>query len=243
MKRGSVVCLIDAQTLVREALAESLAVRGISVLQAPGIEDARRFLARSNVLLAAYDFHNPGGIDAVAEYARANADGRGATITHTLSPEVFAETLSRGGAGSVERDWSLERLVAAIRSLVAHQSVREPEEIVRLLTQAARLERRRHMIERALARLTAREAEVLRCMASGLSGPEIAAMLVISEKTERTHVANILKKLRVRSKLQAVVFAAATGFVELSIDEPGDGPDDQGGNRPSAASGRALAQT
>ena len=49
--------------------------------------------------------------------------------------------------------------------------------------------------------------------------PEVAAKLYISDKTERTHVANILKKLRVRSKLQAVVFAAATGFVELSVQE------------------------
>jgi DNA-binding NarL/FixJ family response regulator len=234
-----VVCLIDAQTLVRETLAESLVLRGISVLQAEGISDARSFLARSDVLLAAYDFHNPGGIDAVAEYARANANGRGATITQTLSPDVFAETISRGGAGSVERDWPLCRLVDAIRSLAAHQSLREPEEIVLLLTQAARLRRRRQMVERALARLTAREAEVLRCMASGRSGPEIAAALVISEKTERTHVANILKKLRVRSKLQAVVFAAATGFVELSIDETGYGVDDpQADNRLSAAPGR-----
>ena len=221
MNRSSVaVCLVDVQTLVREALAESLAARGISVWQAADIEQARLAFSRTDVLLAAHDFHNPGGIDAVEEYARSNPRGHGATITHMLSPEVFAETLHRGGAGSVERDWPMDRLVAAIRSLADDQSIRQPEEIVRILTQAAHAENRRRGVERALARLTAREVEVLRCMASGLSGPEVAAKLYISDKTERTHVANILKKLRVRSKLQAVVFAAATGFVELSIQEP-----------------------
>jgi DNA-binding NarL/FixJ family response regulator len=220
VNRSSVaVCLLDVQTLVREALAESLAARGISVWQAADIDDARLVFSRTDVLLAAHDFHNPGGIDAVEEYARVNARGHGATITHMLSPAVFAETLRRGGAGSVERDWSVDRLVAAIRSLADNRSFRQPEETVQILTQAAHAENRRRAVERALARLTAREVEVLRCMASGLSGPEVAAKLYISDKTERTHVANILKKLRVRSKLQAVVFAAATGFVELSVQE------------------------
>jgi DNA-binding NarL/FixJ family response regulator len=221
VNRSSVtVCLVDVQTLVREALAESLASRGISVRQAAGLEQARPAFSKTDVLLAAHDFHNPHGIDTVEEYARSNARGHAATITHMLSPEVFAETLHRGGAGSVERDWPVDRLVAAIRSLAENQSIRQPDEIVRILTQAAHAENRRRSVERALARLTAREVEVLRCMACGLSGPEVAAKLYISDKTERTHVANILKKLRVRSKLQAVVFAAATGFVELSIREP-----------------------
>ena len=119
----------------------------------------------------------------------------------------------------MEREWSLDRLVAAIKSLAQHESIRSPEEIARIMTEAAQTVNRRRMVERALTRLTAREAEVLHCMSSG-PPTEIAARLFISEKTERAHVANILKKLGVRSKLQAVVFAAATGFVELSIHTP-----------------------
>lgn len=213
----TVVGLVDRQTLTRETLALGLTARGFRVLPIADPDRARSTFSSVDVLLAAYDFHNPAGISVAEEYAAQRGTRCAATITHTLSPEVFAETLNRGAAGSVERDWPLDRLARAVIAMRNEESLRPAEEIVRILTKAAQVETRRRMIERALSQLTTREVEILRCMAVGHTGPEVAARLHISEKTERAHVANILRKLRVRSKLQAVVFAAAAGFVELTI--------------------------
>ena len=214
---ATVVGLADRQTLTRETLALALSASGFRVIQIAEPESARSAFPRIDVLLAAHDYHNPSGIRLAGEYAAYCGARRAATITYTLSAEVFAETLNCGGAGSVERDWELDRLTSAIRSMRDDGSLRPAEETVRILTRAAQVETRRRMIDRALSQLTAREVEILRCMAAGHTGPEVAARLHISEKTERAHVANILRKLRVRSKLQAVVFAAAAGFVELTI--------------------------
>ena len=76
-----------------------------------------------------------------------------------------------------------------------------------------------HDARRAIARLTERELEVLSLLAEGLGAQDIAARLHISAKTERNHVASILSKLGVHSRLQAVLYAARHGLVELGTKD------------------------
>jgi DNA-binding NarL/FixJ family response regulator len=213
------VLVVDQRVLFREALAESLRARGYSVHQTGDIAEARRYYRISDILLSACDFHNPHALQIVAEFAQANPSGRAVTLTQTLSAEAFVNTIHAGGAGSIERSCSLEELVSVLHRLMRRESIRDPEEVVQILTQATQESHRRRKVESALSLLTHREGEILRCIAAGLTGPEIAGRLSISEKTVRAQVASILRKLGVHSKLQAVIFAAATGYVELRLPE------------------------
>ncbi len=89
------------------------------------------------------------------------------------------------------------------------------EEVVELLRFAGSRREQEDEARRAIARLTAREKELLQALAEGLDGQEIAARLTISPVTERNHMANIFAKLGVHSRLQALVFALRHGVVEI----------------------------
>jgi RNA polymerase sigma factor (sigma-70 family) len=106
-----------------------------------------------------------------------------------------------------------ERLFDAVRVVAAGEALLAPSVTRRLIAEFARLHPRRSSVPLALPGLTPRETEVLRLIAEGLSNPEIAARLVISEETVKTHVSRVLNKLGLRDRTQAVVFAYESGLV------------------------------
>ncbi|HZB57681.1 MAG TPA: response regulator transcription factor, partial [Actinomycetota bacterium] len=120
------------------------------------------------------------------------------------------DALRVGASGFLLKRARPDELVQAIRTVVAGESLLFPAAIRRLAARrapgpaAARLEG---------AQLTEREAEVLALMARGLSNAEIAGQLTVSLQTVKTHVANVLAKLRARDRTQAVVAAYDSGFV------------------------------
>jgi DNA-binding NarL/FixJ family response regulator len=118
--------------------------------------------------------------------------------------------LVRAGAGFLLKDVPEEQLVAAIRVVAAGGSLFAPTVTTRLIEEFAR-RARAPAPPAELEELTPRELEVLRLVARGLSNAEIAATLVVSEHTTKTHVASVLSKLHLRSRVQAVVLAYETG--------------------------------
>jgi DNA-binding NarL/FixJ family response regulator len=129
--------------------------------------------------------------------------------------EYVYEALGAGASGFLLKDASEDRLVAAIRVAADGGSMFAPSATRRLIEEFAR--RARREAPREFEDLTPRELEVLRLVARGLSNEEIAANLVVSEHTAKTHVAHILRKLKVRDRTQAVVLAYECGLVQ-----PGD---------------------
>lgn len=123
-----------------------------------------------------------------------------------------------GWSGSA-RDASPEQLIAAVHLLAAGDAVLAPSVTRRVVETFARLPDRPGVEPVALASLTAREREVLKLLAKGRSNAEVAAELVVSEATAKTHVRNLLAKLGLRDRIQAVIFAYEAGVVQ-----PGSAP-------------------
>lgn len=125
---------------------------------------------------------------------------------------VFA-ALEAGASGYLLKDAPADQLVAAIHVIARGESILSPAVTTRLVRDVAR-RRRDLMSKHAVATLSPRETEVLLHMAQGRSNQEIAASLVLSEATVKTHVARILAKLGSRDRVQAVVTAYRSGLAD-----------------------------
>jgi DNA-binding NarL/FixJ family response regulator len=126
--------------------------------------------------------------------------------------EYVYEALRAGASGFLLKDAPEDRLLAAIRVAADGGSMFAPSATRRLIEEFAR--RARREAPPGLEQLTPRELEVLRLIAGGLSNEEIAAKLVVSGHTVKTHVAHVLRKLELRDRIQAVVLAYESGIVE-----------------------------
>jgi len=124
--------------------------------------------------------------------------------------EIVYDALRAGASGFLLKDAPEERLTTAIRVVADGGSLFAPSVTRRLIEEFAK---RDHRPPVSVEGLTDREAEVLRCMARGLSNTEIAAELYITENTVKTHVARTLMKLGLRDRVQAVVLAYETGLI------------------------------
>jgi DNA-binding NarL/FixJ family response regulator len=130
--------------------------------------------------------------------------------TFNLDEYVY-EALRAGASGFLLKDAPPDRLLHGIRTVAAGAALLDPEVTLRLVGRhAARI---RPAAPPAEQRLTARELEVLRLLAEGLSNSEIAAALVLSPETVKTFVSRILTKLDLRDRVQAVVYAYRHGLV------------------------------
>ena len=129
--------------------------------------------------------------------------------------EYVYDALRAGASGFLLKDVTAERLFDAVRVVAAGDALLAPAVTRRLISEFARLRprHRQHRPAAALATLTPRETEVLRLVAEGLSNPEIARRLVVTEETVKTHVSRVLAKLGLRDRTQAVVAAYESGLV------------------------------
>ena len=152
------------------------------------------------------------GLEATRRILAADDAARVLILTTFDLEEYIYEALRAGASGFVLKDDPPEQLIAAIRTVAAGDALLSPAITTRVIKQFARIPRPTPPKE--LEELSARELDVLRLIARGLSNGEIAQELYISETTVKTHVTHILQKLNLRDRVQAVVLAYQAGLFE-----------------------------
>lgn len=212
------VLLVDDQALLRQGFRlvlssqDDMAVVGEA---GDGIEALR--LTRQldpDVVLMDVRMPRMDGIEATRQIVAAAPRSKVLILTTFDLDEYAFAGLQAGASGFLLKDVLPMDLVASIRVIAAGDAVIAPSVTRRLLdTFAHRLPRTAQTAAGGdvLAALTAREREVFAELAAGMTNAEIAARLVLSEATVKTHVAHILEKLRLRDRVQAVIFAYEHG--------------------------------
>lgn len=216
------VLLVDDQELLRSGFRMILeAAGGITVIGeaadgAEAAEAARR--ARPDVVLMDIRMGSVDGIEATRRIVAADAGRVVILTTFDLDEYVYA-ALRAGASGFLLKDTRPDDLVAAVRVVAAGDALLAPKVTKRLLERfATDLAAPPASVDAALGDLTEREREVLRLVAGGLSNLEIAERLVVSETTVKTHVSAVLRKLNLRDRVQAVVWAYEHGVVRPGQD-------------------------
>jgi DNA-binding NarL/FixJ family response regulator len=153
------------------------------------------------------------GIEATRQLTAATGGPRVIILTTFDLDEYVYDALCAGASGFLLKDVTAERLFDAVRVVAAGEALLAPTVTQRLISEFARLRPAAPALSAAVAKLTARETEVLQLLAEGLSNPEIAGRLVITEETVKTHVSRVLHKLALRDRAQAVVIAYESGLV------------------------------
>ena len=220
------VLVADDQSMVRAGFRLLLAREpDIDVIAEArnGIEAVQQ-AARFNPTVVLMDIRMPelDGLQATRRILAADASARVLILTTFDLDEYVYDALQAGASGFVLKDDPPEQLIAALRTVAAGDALLSPAVTKRVIRQFVRLPR--PAAPKAVDELTARELDIFRLIAEGLSNAEISERLYISDTTVKTHVTHILQKLELRDRVQAVVLAHQTGLFEAGAGGSPVGP-------------------
>ena len=170
---------------------------------------------RPHVVLMDLQMAPMDGIEATRRIRSRYSGAQVVALTSFTEPERLTAALESGASGYLLKDADPDEMVAAIRA--AH---RGELQLDAALTRPLITALQRARSDDVRSKLTVRELEVLRLVASGKTNREIAAELVISERTARAHVSNVLRKIGVRSRTQAALLAVREGIIDDSDETP-----------------------
>jgi len=216
------VVIADDQALVRAGFRKLLEVDPEVEVVAEAsdgleaVETVNRL--RPDVVLMDIRMPNVDGLEATRRIGQSAGPTRVLILTTFGLTEYVYESLRAGASGFLLKDSPAEEFLAGVHIVARGDALLDPSVTRAVIEDYARRPRRRDELRGGLERLTPREREVLQLIARGLSNAEIAAELVVSDGTVKTHVARVLQKLDLRDRVQAVIFAYESGFVEVGAE-------------------------
>ena len=203
------ILLVDDHPLMRRGMRDLLAMEDdlLPVGEAGTGEEALRLVDELDPDLILLDLNMPGmnGLETLQRLREAKVDARIILFTVSDDQSHVLEALRQGADGYLLKDMDPEQLVEQVRAAANGKLALTPE-LTLILAQAIR-ERPSNASQNANASLTKREKDVLRLIAKGLSNKMIARKLGITEGTVKVHVKNLLHSLRLRSRVEAAIWA------------------------------------
>jgi two-component system NarL family response regulator len=214
------VLLVDDHALFRRGLQATLALEpGIVVVGECG--DGREALDRAaetlpDVILMDVRMPRHDGIQACSAIKEAVPSAKILMLTMSEDEADLYEAIKAGASGYLLKDLPIDEVASSIRAVHTGQSLISPTLASKLLTEFAAMVKRGDSAPVPNPRLTPREMEVLRLVARGMNNRDIARDLFISENTVKNHVRNMLEKLQLHSRMEAVVYAVREKLLDIS---------------------------
>jgi DNA-binding NarL/FixJ family response regulator len=220
--RRITLLICDDHKLLTDSLAMVIDAEPDLVMVDPPVDDPTRAvdLVRAHhpdVVLMDVGFKTStmNGFDATRRIKEANPATNVIIMTASDDESALVAGVEAGAAGFLNKTEAVDEVLDAIRAAAEGEVLIDPGLLARALQQVAKDREVQRQADQLLGQLTERELEVLRLLARGIRNEAIAEQLFISQQTVQTHVRNILAKLRVHSKLEAVSFAVRHGAVEV----------------------------
>lgn len=214
MSDSITVLLVDDHAMVRQGVRAFLVTQpDISVVAEAGSgEEAVNLTAQHvpDVILMDLIMPEMDGVEATRRVKQVSPRSQVVVLTSYHEDEHIFPALKAGALSYILKDVSAEELAAAVRKAAAGEAVLHPRVAARVIKE---LQGRRAETVNPFTELSERELEVLKLIADGMSNAEMAAKLVLSEKTIKGHVSNILNKLHLVDRTQAAVYAWREGVV------------------------------
>ena len=221
MNREIRIMVVDDHDTFRDPLAFMLEREpDLTVVARPrSLSEAREDLqsAEHAVDVAIVDLNLPdgSGTDLIRELRSSLPRATALVLSATTDQKHLASAIEAGAAGVMHKSAPMSDLVEAVRRLAAGEQLLSQQEVIGALRLLVRVRESNREAQLAIDRLTPREREVLQALAEGWSDKEIATRLHVGVGTVHSHVTNILSKLEVSSRLQALVFAVRHGVVTI----------------------------
>ncbi len=213
--------ICDDHRVLTDALATVVGLDDTLELVAPPVHDPQAAVDLClehlpDVVLMDIEFKGGmSGIDATRRIKEASPSTNVVIMTAHDDDRLLVDAVEAGASGFLGKDEAAERLLSAAKAAAEGEVLIDPMTLARILPQVAREREQQRDALALLNDLTEREREILTLLAQGKRNDDIATQLYISPQTVQTHVRNILGKLRVHSKLEAVSFAVKHGVISV----------------------------